>query len=180
MALFICANSSFIADVVFGSKWQGVSLVIAVLALMHGYSWVVGVNGEAYRAVGFPSYETTIMAVTLPFYIAGYWISVRHSFDAFLWTRLGLSLAAWIAHFWVAKKAVGIQIIPCIAYVLKVSAVCLPSVLVVRLINFDIPFLNGAAQMAACTIFMAGGLWLIERKGLIPELFAMAMGRIRS
>ncbi len=39
-----------ISTVVFGEKWKGIELVIGVMALMHGFSWILsGANGEVYR-----------------------------------------------------------------------------------------------------------------------------------
>jgi hypothetical protein len=42
----------------FDEKWNGVGLVIGVMSLMHGFSYIVGINPEIYRAMNKPSLET--------------------------------------------------------------------------------------------------------------------------
>ncbi|WP_162560020.1 lipopolysaccharide biosynthesis protein [Methylotetracoccus oryzae] len=174
IALILCANAFFIADFTFGAKWYGVAEVISVLALMHGYSWVVGANGEAYRALGVPANETKIMAVMVLFYAIGYLLSVRHGFSVFLWTRLALALGALTIHFWVAKVVLSIQIIPTIRYMLKISILCLPAVLFALIFTFREPIINGIVGLASGIAITFLLIFLSETKVLAQVLEAFA------
>jgi O-antigen/teichoic acid export membrane protein len=173
MAFFIAVNSSFIANVVFGGKWQGVELVIAVLALMDGYSYIAGANGEAYRAIGQPYYETKIMALSLGFYLVGYWLSIQHGLEVFLWTRLSLSLAAMSVHLWVAKKIFNLSIKSILIYALKISLVCLPTVFIGGIIHFDSSLVSQTAILLTSTFLLTVSLFLVEKNGLIPNLLIL-------
>lgn len=173
LAFIIYANASFLAEIIFGAKWSGVELVIAILALMHGYGWVVGLNGEMYRAIGAPKFETQIMAFTLVFYVAGYWFSARRGFAMFLWTRLALSFVAWVAHMWIAHKAISFPVFTCLKYVLKISLVCSP-IIFGRLYFCDVDsMVSGFFFLMTSACFVLGALYALESNGLIPELYAL-------
>lgn len=103
LAFTIYAMQGVVAENIFGGAWSGIEIVIGAMALVQGVSLLAGANGEAYRAIGKPSYETIVTAGMLVIYLAGYSISIRHGIEVFLWTRLGLALTALIAHFIVAK-----------------------------------------------------------------------------
>ncbi|MDH3235086.1 MAG: hypothetical protein OEQ29_16325, partial [Alphaproteobacteria bacterium] len=99
--------------IVFGPKWDGIGLVIGVIALMQGFSWVIGVNGEAYRALGRPAYETAVMSSVLLIYLAGYLIGIQHGFESFIWTRLvvglvGVAFQLYFCHRLLELDATGV------------------------------------------------------------------------
>lgn len=164
-----------IGDLVFGAEWQGVGLVIALMALVHGFSWVVGTNGEAYRAVGRPDYETKIMAGALLMYAVAYWVSVRHGLEAFLWTRVGLAMVALGIHLGVARVAVRFEVGRALLYVLKVSPVGIPLVLIGGNLEF---FGHTYAQQLIVAVVLAGVfslayLWLIDLRVVVPETLSL-------
>ena len=175
IAFLVYANSRFIADVVFGERWLGVELVIGVLALMHGYAWVVGANGEAYRAVGTPSSETKIMAFSLAFYMIGYWLSIQQGLEAFIWARFGMAMAASSVHFFVAKRVLNQAILPTVKYVLKVSIICMPVLLLSYFFNYDDYDAFSYHLVSLCTGagFIIFALVAMERKKLIPQILVL-------
>jgi len=179
VAAIMAANPDWIGDLVFGSKWQGIGLVIAAMALMHGVSWVVGANGEAYRALGFPSIETKIMAITLVFYIVGYLVSIQQGFEAFIWTRFGLAVVAASIHCMFLRAVLDIHISPVLRYVLTVSLICCIPVVVVS--RFDLAGLayGPLLKVSLITIIVASALVIFERKGLVPQLYGIAKRAIR-
>jgi PST family polysaccharide transporter len=93
---------------VFGPHWAGVGVVIGMLGLSHAIAWIVGVNGELFRAIGKPHVETTITALMLVIYVPVYLFAVQSGIEAFLWTRMGLSALALVAHVLVCWRVVAI------------------------------------------------------------------------
>jgi PST family polysaccharide transporter len=171
LGLLLFANAPFISNLVFGAKWSGIEHVLAVLALAQALSWITAADGEAYRAVGAPDWETKIAASTLVFYLVGYWLSIRHGFEAFVWTRLLLVVGATSVHLWVANKVVGLPIGRSLRYFAVVSAICAPiAFAVLALRPYRAPW-QGALALAVSAALMAAGLWALERKGLIPDLW---------
>ena len=104
------ATGDMIANVFLGSRWQGAGQVIGFIALMHAFSWIVGANGEVYRAMGKPYVETWANVIMLLIYLAGYLVSVHFGLQIFLKARLCLALLAMVAHIGVARYVVGVPI----------------------------------------------------------------------
>lgn len=99
-----------IADLVFGPQWDGVASVLGIMALMHGFSWIVGANGEVYRAIGKPHLEAWTTLVMLVVYLVAYLIAVRYGLEIFLVTRLCLALAAIPLHIGLACYFIGTDV----------------------------------------------------------------------
>jgi len=95
--LFLAYSNEF-QVVVFGTKWTGIGVVIAGMAMMHGYSWIVGMNGEFYRAIGKPNYETIVTVSTLLIYLGVYLYIINEGLNSFVWARMGLALGALLLH----------------------------------------------------------------------------------
>jgi PST family polysaccharide transporter len=169
-----------IGDSIFGSEWQGIGAVIGIMALMHGFSWVVGMNGEFYRAMGKPSYETIVTATTLLIYLGVYLYSIRYGFDVFLWARLGLALGALVIHLFVMRKVLKVRVWAPLGYVLMISMVCgLAALLVKKLFTDGVsgPWwkLIGGGSLSCIAVAMA--LFIIERNGMFKEIKSMINGR---
>jgi len=92
-----------LALLVFGQRWAGIENVIGWLGLTMGVAWLVGLNSEAYRAVGRPDVETKIMSIMLPVYLAGYWVALRHGLAVFLQMRFALAAVAVVVHLRFAR-----------------------------------------------------------------------------
>ncbi|MFB1490580.1 MULTISPECIES: lipopolysaccharide biosynthesis protein [unclassified Thiocapsa] len=134
IAFILFAASRPIGKLIFGEAWSGIGLVIGVMALTHGTSWIIGSNGEVYRAIGKPAYETIVMAVSLPIYLIAYLFSIHRGFDAFVWTRFGLAVAATMLHLELARQLVGLAIAPVFRFLIMMaiaSSIALPIGLVV-------------------------------------------------
>ncbi len=99
-----------ISDLIFGEKWQGLGLVIGYLALMHSISWIIGLNNEAYKAVGRPDIESKILIATLIFYLIGYIMSAQISFEVFLITRMLLAVGAIGFHIYASRKVLNLGV----------------------------------------------------------------------
>jgi O-antigen/teichoic acid export membrane protein len=102
------AAGDLIAETALGPQWAGAGSVIGFMALMHSFSWIVGANGEVYRAIGKPHIETWVNAAMLTLYLPAYLVSVQYGLDVFVKTRFCLALAAMLAHIGVAWCILGI------------------------------------------------------------------------
>jgi len=174
LAAIIAANAGLISELVFGPKWQGIEMVIVAMALTHGLSWVVGANGEAYRAVGAPSNETKIMAIALVIYMVGYLVSIQHSFEAFVWTRFGLAVATISIHFMVMKAVLGLRIKPILLYMVTVSLICFVPIAVVYQFNLAELAYGPLLKASLISIILVGALVIFERKRLVPQICGIA------
>lgn len=182
IAFLLYAFAQPIGWFVFGERWQGIEVVIAIMALAHGLSCTVGANGEAYRAIGRPDYETKIMALSLLMYGCAYWLSVQQGFETFLWTRLILVPVALLIHFWVAHSALEFPVARTFGYIAKVSAVGIPLVFIghnLALFGDALPQQLVVAIPTAAVLTISY-LWLIERNALIPETIGRFTRRARA
>jgi O-antigen/teichoic acid export membrane protein len=100
-----------IEQFVFGDEWGGVGMVIAILALVQGFAWIVGANGEAYRGVGKPHIETWAMALSLTAYFIGYVVSVQYGLLVFLLSRLVMVSIGLLGQFVVSRLVFPIRLI---------------------------------------------------------------------
>lgn len=99
LAVLLNVSAQPIADYIFGINWPGIGFAIGVLALTHGFAWLVGVNGEVYRVIGRPHLETWMMVFCLIFYIPVYLFAAKISLEVFLWARLIVVFPALVIHW---------------------------------------------------------------------------------
>ncbi len=180
LAFFIYSVSDFIGIVFFGEQWEGIGFVIGVMALMHGFSWIVGMNGEVYRAMGKPSYETIVTAITLLVYLVAYLYSVQRGFDVFVWVRFMLALGAMFLHFFVLRKIVPICLFSIVRYIVMVTIV---SGLVVTVSHFVASYYMDGSW----PVFIMEGLlellafcvigFVVERKGVVRDILGLIKWR---
>jgi PST family polysaccharide transporter len=172
LAFLIYAMDDLISVIVFGDQWTGVAFVLGIMALSHGYSWIGGANGEIYRAMGRPSYETIIPAISLGLYLLGYFISIQYGFDTFVLTRFFLGLAATGLHIifgWVALRVNGFEVIKVVALATIIGSVAL--VLKIPLDRYNLnSYLQAGILSVGSVISMAGLIFLFERNGAIKDL----------
>lgn len=158
IAMIVFSLSKPIGEILFGDKWQGISLVIGCMALMHGYSWIVGMNGEFYRAQGKPSLETIVTSALLIFYLIGYLYSIKHGFNFFIWTRFWLAICALFLHLWLINKILKIEINRIVGYLLAVTTISyavtftIENLLAVHILNPWVQLIiGGAANLLVIT-----------------------------
>jgi PST family polysaccharide transporter len=94
--------------IVFGAQWDGVGLVIGMLALSHAVGWISGANGELYRAIGKPHVEALTMALMMAVYAPVYLLAVRGGLERFLDARAALSVLSLIVHVVVSWRVVAL------------------------------------------------------------------------
>lgn len=103
LSFCLFSGSEAVETMLFDEAWAGVGKVIGIMALMVGFSTVVSLNGEAYRAMGKPHLETVVTGSLLVIYLSVYLVSIKHGLTNFLYARLALSILALFAHVGVAQ-----------------------------------------------------------------------------
>lgn len=104
---FIVLFSKPIELQLFGPGWEGLAPILAMLAACHGVAWLVGANGEAYRAMGRPELEAWTMGISLLAYLVGYLLSVGYGLHAFVATRAALVIVGVAIQATVARIVLG-------------------------------------------------------------------------
>jgi O-antigen/teichoic acid export membrane protein len=107
-ALIVLLSTSAEARL-FGPEWAGLAPLLALLAASQGLAWLVGANGEAYRAIGRPDYEVWAMGVSVVVYLAGYLLAIPHGLLVFVATRAALVLAGLALQVLIARRALGLS-----------------------------------------------------------------------
>jgi PST family polysaccharide transporter len=97
-----------LVNLLFGEKWQGLDFVVGWLALMHSLSWIVGLNNEAYKALGRPDIETKILSLSIFIYLVGYFLSAQISFKAFVITRFVLAVLVLSFHIYASRSVLNL------------------------------------------------------------------------
>jgi O-antigen/teichoic acid export membrane protein len=147
--------SNEIADFVFGNKWIGVGFVIGMMLIMHGFSWIVGLNGEIYRALGKPSYETFVTAGSLVVYLFFYIYSIKNGLKIFVITRVILSLGALIVHMALINKLLKFGQLKLYFYIFFISVCTWSSILFINV------FFRFLGFEGVYKLFISGGLSFI-------------------
>jgi O-antigen/teichoic acid export membrane protein len=180
ISIMIFAYSELLGNIVFGEKWTGVGYILGVMALVHGYAWIVGMNGEIYRAMGKPSYETIMAGSTMGVYFIAYMISIQYGLELFLWTRLGLALFALGVHLFVLRKLLAISIMPIVKYILTLSILCGG---VIWFAGYFLKLVFSNQEMAdilsgiLSIVIIFASLYYMERNGIIRELKRLISGK---
>ena len=176
VAIILFSVSDSVSIAIFGEKWKGVELVIGVMALMQGFSWVVGMNGEFYRAIGKPSYEPIVNASVLSVYLAGYLYSISFGFEYFVWTRLGLALFALVLHLFVLQRITQLKIYNTINYIILVASVSFFVAIAISYLFYGHspnPWIHFLVS-GLISVFMIGGIiFYFEKDRMVPELVTM-------
>jgi len=182
LAFFLFSQAEALEATIFGIQWQGIGLVIGVMALMHGFSWVVGMNGEAYRAMGKPSYETIVSATVLVIYLAAYLVSIRHGLEAFVWTRFALALGALLLHLLILRHLMSISLMPITRHLLAVTILAAVMTVPVGLV-FDASIMDAWQKLlfggTLSTAMLASAIYLIWRNGALPEISELMSSSVR-
>jgi O-antigen/teichoic acid export membrane protein len=179
LSFVLYAIAGPVSFVVFGQKWHGIEFVIAVMALAQGYAWVVGVNGELYRAIGKPSLETYVNLSTLLIYAIGYYVSIKQGFETFVWTRFFLVLIAIVNHIVFARLAIGFKAMPMIGIILVATAIGSAAIAMKYATNFltHNPIFAGILVCAASAAFMGPVIYLLERHRSVKDILNLIKKR---
>lgn len=101
IGLFISRHS--IESFLFPNEWNGLSEVIGLFALLHGFTWINGAQIEAFRASGRPDVNTKVMFFGLIYSIPIFLFSIRYGLAVFIWVRLLCAIPTFIARLVLGK-----------------------------------------------------------------------------
>lgn len=173
IAITLSIFSHHIELVVFGDKWSGLGFVLASMAIMHGYAWIVGMNGEFYRAMGKPNYETIITAVTLIVYLGVYLWVITKGLEAFVMARAALALGALFLHLVILKRILNVSVLSAtkrIAILTFISVMVIYSSKEASILISSNPSLQLTFGLLFSGVIMAGALFAMEKNKIIKQL----------
>jgi O-antigen/teichoic acid export membrane protein len=97
-------TGGLIQESLFHSGWAHIGLLIRAIGLMSGFSWLVGINYEVYRALGRPDINTKILFFSIGYYAPIYLLTSQISFEAFVIGRFAATLLAVAVHVIVFRR----------------------------------------------------------------------------
>ena len=176
VAAILFTLSDSIGAALFGAKWEGIGLVIGVMGLAQGFSWIVSMNGEFYCAMGKPAYETIIGGVTLLVYLCGYLYSIGFGFEPFLWARFALVLLSLMLHLFIFSSITSLSIGKTVNYIILMSLISFLIVFTVShfLGNYDLNtwvslLLNGLIS----ALIIGGIFYYMEKEKMIRHFISI-------
>jgi O-antigen/teichoic acid export membrane protein len=176
VATILFVFSHHIEVLIFGEKWSGISVVLGVMALMHGFSWIVGMNGEFYRALGKPSCEAFVAAGILSVYLIVYLIVIQQGLNTFIWARMFLAMGALIFHLVFLKKILAVNLLLMVRRIVFLSIISAAVVFTAKMMSISI-FENLWKQLIMGGIVSAFTalvvIYIIERKKVVLQIMAI-------
>jgi PST family polysaccharide transporter len=175
ISIFGYFYSNEICEIIFNEKWIGIGYVVSVMFLMHGFSWLVGYNGEFYRAIGKPSYETIITASLFVVYLISYIISIKLGLKFFVWIRFLLSILALILHLGILKFSIGFDVKKFIINLILILFICILSIVSAKyfidLTNFN-KYLKLSFKITSSLLLTTCLILMTSNKKIIFELIS--------
>jgi len=156
-----------ISNLLFEEKWHGIQLVIGVMSLANSLAWIVGMNGEFYRATNKPKYETIVMAIAIFAYIPIYFTCAQQGLIIFLWGRLVATIFGVSIQIYILHRLIKINLAHTIGFILKIGAVmAIFYISSSHLIKPDVSLFS-LPILSACTIIAPLTILIIEGRNLI-------------
>ena len=152
LGLFVFGNK---VPLILGEQWTDASLVIQLLGLSQGISWLMGVNDEIYKSMGRPDIGTKILGIALLYHIPAYYIGSQYGLREFLFVRFGLQIVSEAIHFIYLRSTLGITV----STVLKnngltVGAAVLPALIYALLVKGELMSLGTIPEMAIYSLLV--------------------------
>ncbi len=167
----------FGSNFMFGEKWAGLGFVGAFFGLIHGYAWIVGFNGEYYRAAGKPHLETVALSVSMVFYILGYLIFAPIGLEEFVFARFALVFIGVFIHLYCVSTIVEVDFFRLFKNLLFTSLCAISCIFLaflfwgnVRQDLFGVIFLS----VATFLIYLAG-IFLINKREVLIFYFSVKL-----
>lgn len=132
VGLALALQPKTISALVFGQKWAGIEIVVALNGIMHSIGWLVGVNPELYRAMGRPDINVKLLMIQLCWYLPLYLIFAPYGLIAFCLAQLIASLISIFLHMYLSKRYLGIGFVSIVANIKSIlSAIFISGVAII-------------------------------------------------
>jgi O-antigen/teichoic acid export membrane protein len=104
----LAITASSFSPLIFGQKWQGIDVVIALIGLEFSIGYLVGLNPHVYRAMGRPHVNSIILIINVFSFIPIFILAAPHGLFIFCLSRFGISIASLGLHLYIANRLLGI------------------------------------------------------------------------
>jgi len=172
-AMVLLFMSGLIGSVLFGATWEPIGMTIGIMALSNGFAWIVGMNGEAYRAMNKPQYETLVMGTAIIVYLPLYMVSIRYGFEIFLWTRLLATLIGIGVQLYFMSRLLHLKTTRLIGYCMRIVVISLLCMTPIHMLGFGTWHVSPVSQQILAAILsiilMVASLYALERNGLLKD-----------
>jgi O-antigen/teichoic acid export membrane protein len=97
--------------VVFGTKWMGSVPIMQILAFLGVVQFLTYLNGTMLKALGKPSWQVIIVAVTTVLKVVAFFIAVRFGIIAVAVASLCVGCVAAPAYYWTLHRLIPIRLV---------------------------------------------------------------------
>lgn len=104
LGIFLAFTATIISSLIFGHKWDGIGVVIAIIGLEFSIGYLVVLNPQVYRAIGRPDANSKLLIANVFYFIPVYILAAPHGLLIFCFSRFLVSTASLGLHFYVANK----------------------------------------------------------------------------
>jgi PST family polysaccharide transporter len=166
-------------EFVLGDSWKGVGAIAAMFGLIHGFAWIVGFNGEYYRASGRPHFETFALMISMPIYLACYLFFASIGLKEFLYARFFLVFIGIAVHLFFISRFLSVDYRRLGRNSLVTAMISTCGLLVSSVLNgyfedgiFKLVIIEGFAVL----VFLAGLMTFNKKEFLLVVFSVRAMG----
>jgi PST family polysaccharide transporter len=161
-------------ELVLGDRWKGVGMVIGMISIMHGFTWLVGINSEIYRAMGRPDLIFKLSLLFIAYYIPTYFLFARFGLYAFTGARMVLGLISIPIHIFLGVKI--LKLSPWYLWqdgkTIFISTAVMAGAIYLcgRTLTYHNIIFQLSALILVGIITYGGTMWLIDKSFLIETL----------
>jgi lipopolysaccharide exporter len=182
LAFGLSAIGGSMIEIVYGSRWAGIEIVIAYLAIMPGTSHLWSLNADAYRAVGRPNVWPRLAALNLVIMLPLLFVAGQFGLLAFIVTRFAGAFILPMLNLVVSVRVLSISAraqLASFATPLVCSIVMFSLIHV--LLGLMAPFEHSTDILKVCTIVgISGSAYLLLVRVLGRDSWQQLMYAIRT
>lgn len=157
-SIFLYTFVDPVVEFLFSNKWQGLSGILSFLVLRQAFAASVAVSGEAYRAIGKPSYETSMLFVTIIIGVPVYFFSVNNGLVALAVSKFYVVLVLFILHLLILKKVFDLDILSVFKNFIFIFAL---SFIVAEILNYMLINFEASAEIKIALLFIVYIIFMV-------------------
>jgi len=163
--------SSDIEKFILGDNWAGISFILGTFFLLHGFAWVVGMNGEFFRSIGKPNLETLAMLTTAPIFLVIYIVFIKYGLHDFMIARFSAMIIGLIFQLYLAGRLLKVKLIETCLFMIKTTTISIFCVILSN--NYLILHMDSIVgfliNITICVMVCASVLFFLEKKKAIKS-----------